>query len=210
MRALILAGGKLVISKQIIELAKSAELIIAADSGLKYAQQLNISPEIIIGDFDSVQKTILDKYPNIQKLSYPKKKDKLDLELAIDYAIKQNAREIIVLAATGGRLDQTMAAILIAARVSKKTKISLHSGVQDVFFANGPKNISLNLEKGQTFSLLSLGLGSSLSLMGAEYNLNTYQLDFGTGVGVSNIATNPPIEIDLHSGQIVVIVEYDI
>ena len=46
--------------------------------------------------------------------------------------------------------------------------------------------------------------------MGAEYNLNTYQLDFGTGVGISNIATSPPIEIDLHSGQIVVIVEYDI
>ena len=209
MNTLILAAGKLKITPQILRLAKTAQLIIAADSGLRHAEPLKITPQVIIGDFDSVTNRSLSRYPKIKKLSFPKKKDKLDLELALDYALKQ-ATEVKVLGATGGRLDQTLAAIFIAAKISRTTKISLHSGFEDVFFLNNQESLELNIDKGRTFSLLSLGPSSSLSLSGCEYELENYQLEYGIGKGISNVARKSPLRIDLHSGQIAVIVSYEI
>lgn len=208
MKALILAGGELNFNEKILKLCQSSNLVIAADSGLKHAKQLKLKPQIIIGDFDSVDESNLAQFPKIKKLSYPKKKDKLDLELAIDYAFEQNASEILLIAATGGRLDQTMAAIFIAAKIAMTSQISMHSGNEDIFFLSGKSSLSLDILKGQYFSLLSLVDSSIISLKGAQYPLNNSQLDFGLGLGISNVSLNPPIKISLHSGLIAVIVSY--
>ncbi len=208
MKALILAGGDLKFNKEVYSLCQNSDLIIAADSGLRHAKKLNLIPQIIIGDFDSVEERTLAQFPKIKKLSYPSKKDKLDLELALDYAISKFSTEIILIAATGDRLDQTLAAILIAAKIAKNTKISLHSGHEDIFFLADKSKLNLELAKNTNFSLLSLKAKSIISLKGAEYNLNKFQLGFGLGLGVSNIVLNPPIELNLDSGLVAVIIEH--
>jgi len=210
MKSLILAGGELQITAELINLAKTAELIVAADSGLKYAKELKLQPSVIIGDFDSIEKKTLADYPNIEKIAYPKKKDYLDFELAMRYVQAHGSKDILVFAVTGGRLDQTLAAILIAAEVAKKNNISLHSGKQSLYFMAGFDVLGLELKPGTTFSIISLSKTSKLSLKGAEYELEKAKLNFGVGQAVSNLSKLSSVEIKLFSGLITIIVEKEL
>ena len=66
MKTLIVTGGSLDISwaKDFVRTI-NAEYIIAADSGLKYIDELGLVPEMILGDYDSVEDGLLDKYKSI-------------------------------------------------------------------------------------------------------------------------------------------------
>lgn len=80
---------------------------IAADSGLETAEKLGIKPDIIIGDFDSVEPELLAEYQNIIK--YPAQKDDTDSMLCVKYALEHGFTDIIIIGGTGGRLDHTLA-----------------------------------------------------------------------------------------------------
>ena len=63
MKALIVTGGKLekeFLLKTIKE--REFEIIIAVDNGLKILNEININPQHIVGDFDTVKREILEKY----------------------------------------------------------------------------------------------------------------------------------------------------
>ena len=80
---------------------------IGVDRGVYHLLSHHINPKIAIGDFDSLSKEEKKKLEkeNLSFFLYPTEKDKTDLELAIDWTISQRAKEIIILGATGGRLD---------------------------------------------------------------------------------------------------------
>lgn len=104
MKVLIIAGGELKDANKVCEKidVSSYELVIAVDSGYNNAQKLNITPDIVIGDLDSVSN--LDFKGEIIK--YNPEKDETDLMLACNY--EKNAEVIDILCATGNRLDHFM------------------------------------------------------------------------------------------------------
>ncbi len=210
MKSLVLAGGELKVTKELTALAKTAELVVAADSGLKHAKALKVKPTVIIGDFDSIASKTLADYPEIERITYPRKKDYLDFELALQYVQTQGSKDILVFGATGGRLDQSLAAIMIAAKTANKSNISLHSGKQDLYFMAGSSLLGLELKPGTTFSIISFSKASKLSLKGAEYELEKAELSFAIGKGVSNVSVSPTLTIKLFSGLIVIIVEKEL
>ena len=71
MKTLIVTGGSLDISwaKDFVRTI-NAEYIIAADSGLKYIDELGLVPDMILGDYDSVEDGLLDKYKSIDIKTY--------------------------------------------------------------------------------------------------------------------------------------------
>ena len=101
----LLTGGSLDISwaKDFVRTI-NAEYIIAADSGLKYIDELGLVPDMILGDYDSVEDGLLDKYKSIDIKTYPKEKDYTDTHIAIINALKAGASVIYILGATGTRI----------------------------------------------------------------------------------------------------------
>lgn len=85
-----------------------ADMIICADAGVRYAKALNIEPDLVLGDFDSCDKSETEGYARI---TFPSKKDDTDLMLAIKYALESKCDDITIYGALGARLDHTIAAI---------------------------------------------------------------------------------------------------
>ena len=200
MKALILAGGDITPTPALLTLCQTCTLVIAADSGVRHAAALGVVPDIIVGDFDSATEAQLAPYPEVPRRTHPVRKDALDLELALNEATGRGAAELLIVGALGGRLDQTLAALLIAARYRNRYSAMLHSGHAAAYPLQSGDVLSLPLPPGTPFSVLSLGPVSTISLTGASYPLERATLAFGVGLGVSNEVVETPLRVELHEG----------
>lgn len=200
MKALILAGSDVTVTGALKLLCLEAEIIIAADSGVRHAKPLGVTPDLIVGDFDSASAEDLSLYPNVPRETHPPRKDALDLELALDEATRRGATELLIVGALGGRLDQTLAALLIAARVHRTCPVTVHDGYQAAHPLKPGDALSLPLPPGTPFSVLSLDPVSRVSLAGSSYPLSRARLEFGVGLGVSNETLATTLNVTLHSG----------
>lgn len=207
MKAVLLAGGDIKATPQLQKIVQEAELVIAADGGLRHAEPLGLTPELIVGDFDSVSDEDLVKYADVPREQYPTNKNELDLELALSQALEQGADELLLLGTLGGRFDQSLAAVFIAARHADKARLSLHTGWEDLYILPGPTTMQLETDPQKRFSLLSLCQASTVSVEGAKYNLEQKTLEFGVGLGVSNETLETPLTVTVHSGLLALILE---
>jgi thiamine pyrophosphokinase len=193
-------------ASHLLPLLQGAGLVLAADSGLRHALALGLQPEAVVGDFDSVMDSDLDAFPDLPRLRHPVRKNELDLELAIELALARGADELVVLGAFGSRLDQSLAALLIGARLRRQgVAVSLHDGVSDAYPLAAGDRLSLDLPRGTIFSLLALE-ATRCSVSGAEYPLEDAELPFGVGLGLANVAVDGPL-VEVSSGLLALIVE---
>ena len=209
MKAVILAGGDIKSTPQLQQLVKGSKLVIAADSGLRHAEPLGLSPDLIVGDFDSVSDEDLAQYPDVPQEKHPAYKNELDLELALHHVLVRGATKILLVGTLGGRLDQSLAAVFIAAKHAAKAQLSLHSGFEDLYILLGPTALKLEPQLKQRFSLLSLCQSSILSVTGARYDLSEKHLDFGVGLGVSNETLGRELSVTVHEGLVAFILEHN-
>ena len=200
MKALILAGADVTVTSNLRNLCQNADFIVAADSGVRHAAVLGVTPDLIVGDFDSAAQADLERYPDVPRQTHPVRKDSLDLELALAEAVARGATELVIVGALGGRLDQTLAALFIAARYREQYRVTLHSGHTAAYPLRTGDVLTLNVRAGLTFSVLSLTV-SRLSLVGSSYPLTHAELPFGVGLGVSNETTAAPLTVTLHEGS---------
>ena len=109
-KTLIVTGGSINVAwaKEWLD-NQTFDYCIAADSGLEYADKLGLKVDFLLGDYDSVDKDVLDRYKsNTEFEIYPKEKDYTDTHLAIMTALKKGATDIYILGATGTRMDHTI------------------------------------------------------------------------------------------------------
>ena len=207
MRALILAGGDLTVTPLLRRLSQ-ANFIVAADSGLRHALTLGFTPDLIVGDFDSASPTDLRAFAAVPVRRFDTRKNQLDLELAIEAALDKGATTLRLFGALGSRLDQSLAALFIAARLAQGgVEISLHGANQDIFLLAGEDRLELELLPKQIFSLLSLSEASNVSVTNAEYNLDDFELKYGVGLGVSNRVSVSPLKVRTTRGVLALVVE---
>ena len=112
-RIVIVSGGKVEddFALSVLESYEN-EYIIAVDKGMEFLYRHEIMPSYIVGDFDSVKKEIGDYYRNETQVpirEYVPAKDASDTEIAIRLAMTLGCSELIILGATGGRIDHLWA-----------------------------------------------------------------------------------------------------
>lgn len=161
--------------------------VVVADGGLEHASSLGIEPGLIVGDFDSVSPALLAAYPPSIIERHPVAKDELDLELALAAALAAGARDVSVLGAFGDRFDQNLAAMLIAARLTRTgVRIDLHGGQHSAWPLTAGMTVVLDLPIGTTLSVIALVDDAVVRGAGLAYPLADLRVPFGTGLGVSN------------------------
>ena len=114
-RILIFANGELPDIEKARSILRDDDYIICADGGTRHASSLDLKPALIIGDMDSAESSLLQKLgaDGVPIERYSRDKNETDLELAINKAVELNPKEIVIVAALGGRLDQTLANIAL-------------------------------------------------------------------------------------------------
>ncbi len=218
--ALVLAAGTIPLPRLVPPLLEGVSIVIAADGGLELARTLRLTPDLLVGDMDSVSATALAAYPDVPRQTHPTAKDELDLELALTAALERGASEVRVLGAFGSRLDQGLAALFVAARHAAGTAergpvhVSLHGAHHEVHVLAAGRPRRFALPAGVTVSLLPLGADAVVSGAGLNYPLERMALPFGTGLGVSNTVTGEPgtvteVHLEAHSGTVALMVEHD-
>lgn len=206
-RALLLAGGEIVVDETLRRLARASELVVAADGGVRHAHALGVRPDLIVGDFDSASHADLEHFADVPREQHPADKGQLDLELALEAAWARGATEVTVMGAFGGRLDQSLATLLIAARLRRAGRaLTLHGAGTDVFVVLASEGLTLAAAAGSTFSLLALGDGAEVDVSGARFPLRGAPLPYGVGLGVSNAVTEAAT-ITVRQGEVAVVVE---
>jgi thiamine pyrophosphokinase len=206
--ALVLAGSDIRVTAELRARCAGAALCVAADSGVRHAAPLGVAVDLIVGDFDSATAADLAPYGKVPRRRHPARKDLLDLELALLEAAARGARDLLIVGALGGRLDQTLAALFIAARLHARHDVALHSGFSAAYPLRAGEVRRLELPPGQPFSLLSLTPVSTVSLSGASYPLAREPLPFGVGRGVSNEVAASPLRVTLHDGSALLLLEF--
>ena len=179
--------------------------VIAADGGLNHTNALGITPDVILGDFDSTEK------PDADCIVYPTEKDYTDSFIAAKYAYDNGYRTIHMYGCIGGsRLDHTVANIAMLEYFAKlHCDITLHADKQAVkaFHADNEEiKICFNNENTGYISLFAVGGNvSGLSIKGLKYELENFTLTSAFPLGVSNEFNNSDAAITFKNGTLLII-----
>ncbi|MFC1920010.1 thiamine diphosphokinase, partial [Chloroflexota bacterium] len=137
--------------------AEAFDLVLGVDGGARYAHTLNVTLDSVIGDMDSLSDLERQGISNAEFIFYPPEKDETDLELTLLYAEGRGADHIVMVGAIGGRIDMTIANILLltSARLSS-SKIEIWHGEQTVWIIK-PPGADISGSPGDAVSLIPLG-----------------------------------------------------
>ncbi len=204
MRAVIFAGGSIREYDYIKSYLKDDDLIIAADSGFDHVLRLGITPDVFVGDMDSVKSEVVAK--EIIKLEVMK--DETDTEAAAMLAMDRGAKDILLLAATGTRLDHTLANILLLKKLYDNgvTATIVDEKNEIHFFKN---KIKLFGNKDETVSVIPLSQMKGVTTSGLLYKLTDGELEYASSRGVSNVMTGNSCTITAAEGEALVIKSRD-
>lgn len=207
MRALIFANGVYHDPFRTPE-ADPEDLVIAADGGSQHCLDLEIVPDILIGDLDSSDPDLAASWQKagVEVIQYPEEKDQTDLELALMLAQNRGADEILVYGAVGGRLDMTFGNLTLLAHPDLRTPTTLICGAEEVHLLKPGGSLSLDGHPGEIVSLIPLQPGGALvTSTGLKYPLKKESLSYGTTRGISNVLLENQAAIQLDSGLLAVV-----
>jgi len=208
MKALILVNGELYKPEVLLSRirAEAFDLVLGADGGARYAITLNVTLDAIIGDMDSLSDLEEQSIGNTKFVSYPSEKDETDLELALLYAEEQRADQIVMVGIMGGRMDMTIANILLITRASLSScRIEIWHGEQTGWVIKPPGE-DISGHPGDTVSLMPLcSDASGITTTGLKYSLKDENLTFCSTRGISNLMEKPSAHIKLSEGLLLAI-----
>jgi thiamine pyrophosphokinase len=194
----LVANGKINCYKKILPLIQQHECIIAVDGGTHHCHQMNITPDMIIGDLDSTSPEMLRHYANVPVRRFNSEKDETDLELALQSIYTPEAEKITIFAALEKRTDHTLANLHLIRRYPMKVFIETES--ERLFVVNGPLEIPCT--PGQTVSFIHLGTpATGVTSSGLKWEMQnaTFSKYY---FSLANICLSHSIRLTLTSGDL--------
>lgn len=204
---LILADGEWRGAARLQDLAMSAGRILAADGAWAKAIADGIPVDTVIGDLDSLtskqREALLDA--DVEVHAYAPEKDLTDLELAVDIALAGGPRRLIVFGAFGGRIDHTLANVLMLEKaVARGVDVELIVGEETAWLIRDGFTLPIG-RPGDRVSLIPLSDEAVVRTEGLAYPLDDETLARASAHGVSNVIETLPVRIALRSGTLLVV-----
>jgi thiamine pyrophosphokinase len=206
-RAIIFANGTVPDIRAVAALLKPDDVWIAADGGSRHALALGRAPDIVIGDCDSlppgVEESLRQAGSRVNR--FPAEKDQTDLELALDYAIREAFDQILIVGGTGGRIDQTLANIALLFRPELAGREAcMDDGREELIPVRGSATITG--APGDIVSLIPFG-GDATGIRTEElaFPLSSETLHLTSSRGVSNRLASAKANIQVEKGYLLCI-----
>jgi len=205
MRIIIFANGNLPNLEKARDLIRPKDFILCADGGARHALALGLTPNVVIGDMDSTTfdlRSLAEK--GTQIIQHPADKNETDLELAISHALTLKPEAILILAALGGRIDQTLANIALLSNLQLATcNIKLTDGVEEIFFCRDQSKV-----EGRSGDIVSLipwqGEVNGVFTENLRWHLHHETLYPDKTRGISNEMTADVATVSITSGLLLI------
>ncbi|MEE0059985.1 MAG: thiamine diphosphokinase [Acutalibacteraceae bacterium] len=180
------------------------DYIICADGGYDIAVKADITPSIVIGDFDS-STTVVEN--NIKKIILPVEKDDTDSIYCIKYGISNGYTNFVLFSATGSRADHLYANLsLLKFAYSHNCTAVLKDIKTSIFYTESTLALNCN---GCTVSVFPFGCSqATVTLEGFKYPADNLTMTADFPIGTSNIATADTSTVTVHNGGVLVIVNH--
>jgi thiamine pyrophosphokinase len=204
-RACIFCNGQLKNPANAKQIANDCDLLIAADGGAKYLFDIGLIPQVIIGDMDSIDFDAGKSENGIEHIRYPDDKDKSDAELAVEYALEHGYEQVILIAATGGRLDHTLGNIALVA--GYPGRVAILDGISTLVAVDKSEKCVLHGRVGSIVSLMPFSTGPfKVRTKGLKHPLRDEYLVSATH-GLSNELSQTEACICVSDGILLVYIE---
>ena len=208
-KCIVLANGQPP-SKKVFDYLNSIgyDKLICADGGANSAFKYEFVPDYIIGDLDSIKPEIYDYYYDKCEIIQITRQNDTDVEKCLKFAYKNKFKGVILLGATGDRLDHSFCNLGITLKFFDKVRIrvihqrsilSVHQGVT-----------TLKTIPGETISIYGLDTKTKFESEGLKYPLKNFSLPFGMKESTSNIAITNEVRLKIKGGKAFVIRDFNV
>ena len=200
-RCVIIGGAPINDYDRIKKLLREDDFYIACDSGLKHTKMLCISPDLIIGDFDSYEKPDTDT----ETIILPREKDDTDSFFAVKEALKRGFDDFLIIGVIGKRLDHSLgniSVLLYLHKFGKKASIADDYSVMEIISGHAEAEDCYPY-----FSLLAVdGDASGITVKNAKFPLENAKITAGYQYGISNEAIKgKTAEISIKEGRLLLV-----
>lgn len=191
------------------------DLVIALDGGLGYCDFLQVEPDLIIGDFDSVTEgerqaleVIEREMPN-RVIRLKPEKDDTDMLHALKYALDKGYKEFRIYGATGGRFDHTLANIQCLLYLKNHGAVGYLMDGNGMIMVLQNEAVHFRADVEGYLSLFSLGKEArGVTIRGMKYPLEKYCMTNDYPIGISNEFIGQEAEISVEEGELVCMISY--
>ena len=181
-RCIIIGGAEIGDYGRIGRFLHRDDFCICCDSGLRHAEKLQVTPSLIVGDFDSSEKPDTD----IETIVLPREKDDTDTVYAAKEAVRRGFEDFLLIGVTGARFDHTfgnISLLLWLDSIGKKAQIADDYSVMEIV-SHGTAEID---DSYAFFSLLNIsGTAKDITIRGAKYPLDGAEITSEYQYGISN------------------------
>jgi thiamine pyrophosphokinase len=207
MRAVLIASGEP--HPDDARWLNGADLVVAVDAGATWLAQIGVRPDALVGDLDSVAPDLVRSLEanGVAIERHPTAKDRSDTELAIGYARRAGAQQIVVIGAFGGpRIDHELANVLLLSAAADPAGVMLVRNGATLTALRGAGEAAIGGSPGSLVSLFPVG-GDALGVttQGLEYPLRDEALVTGSSRGLSNVVASTPASVGLRHGTLLVV-----
>ncbi len=179
------------------------DFVICCDAGFKAAEEMGITPDLIMGDFDSYSGELPK---NIETVRFPVEKDDTDSMLAVKEGLKRGYRNFILLFPLGGRLDHTISNIQTLAFLLEHDACGILIGPYDIVRLIRNETLILDRKADRTFSLFAfMGTARGVSLSGMQYPLDNAEVTESFPIGLGNHILEPRGSVTVTDGTLLII-----
>ena len=215
MKFLIVSGGSL--NKEFVTKVVGQgkyDRILAADSGMNALYAAAVTPDIIIGDFDSADEKILRFFQQNKAIDFctlNPEKDDTDTEFAIRESIRRGADSITIIGGTGTRLDHVLGNIsLLGIGLEEQVSMELLDEHNRIRMIQDTLILEKEIQYGKDVSLIPYGGDvQGITLRGFKYPLSDYTMGGFNSLGISNEIVDEKAVIELTRGSLLVIESHD-
>ena len=191
------------------------DLVIAVDGGINYCGVLEIEPDIILGDFDSVneaqREAILAMKEHVPErvVVLKPEKDDTDMLAALRLGLEKGYDYFLLYGATGGRLEHTLANIQCLLYLKEQGAVGYLMDGSGMIFVMKDEEVKLRANLEGYFSLFCLGKeAKGVTIRGMKYELEDYTMTNAFPIGVSNEFIGQEATVSVRDGELVGIVNY--
>jgi thiamine pyrophosphokinase len=206
-KCIILANGKAPKKEVISYLMKIGyNILICADGGANSAYKMGLIPDFIIGDLDSINKSVYEFYKDKSSIKKITRQNDTDVEKCLKFAISRKVKDAVLTGVTGDRLDHTFCNLGIVVKFfhNIKLRIVAENSILQPFTGNN----EIKTIPGETVSVYGLDPGTKIYSKGLKYKLNNISLPFGKKESTSNISLGNKVNLNVKGGIVFVIRDY--
>jgi len=205
-RALIIANGEIRDYDWHRNQILPGDYIICADGGANHARILGVTPDLVVGDMDSINPELAVDLAaqGCEFVRYPRDKDETDTGLAVQYALARSGNPVIIMGGIGPRLDHTLANVSLLAAYAGKANLVLINEFTQLRVGGG--SMVVDGRPGDQISLLPLTEEvSGITTAGLKWSLQNAVFRLGNPYGVSNELVGKEARITWERGLLMVI-----